>query len=362
MRSIALPPPAGRQASELHNPYSDPAGLGVRAIGSDTFSGELLEVLRLTADLGSPAEVEPLVRERCTKFPPDALSGLAPVARVERAFDGRLEIWSRRAEGFRLSAALEWAQERGTPPSLEAALTIGDGLLGALASLQALDNPAGPEAASGHGAIAIDQIVVSESGALTLTDYALGTTLAALQWPRERLWRRFRIAMPPAAGLARFDHRVDVTQTALVIASLLAGRVLRADEYPAGLPAIVSEAINRSCTDIDRDHRDRLYTWLRSAAELDSRGAFKSAALARAALREAMGARVDDAAAIGRWLRASRGMAEAGPEPRPAARPVPVTAEPVIDTTPVGPSIETAAASDERKPTGGRLWEWLSRS
>ena len=354
MKSTASQPPASQQAPELYNPYIDPAGLGVRTIGSDTFSGELLEVLRLSPDLGSPADVEPMVRERCTKFAPAALKGLAPVVRIERGFDGRLEVWSRLAEGFRLSAVLEWAQERGTRPPLDTVLTIGDRLLGALASLQALDQA---EGGSGHGAMAIDQIVVSESGALTLTDYAFGTSVAALQWPRERLWRRFRIAMPPAAGLARFDHRVDVTQTAVIIASLLAGRLLRAEEYPAGLSAILSEAVHRSCAGIDRHERDRLSTWLRSATEVDSRGAFKSAALAREALREVLGARVHDDAGIGRWLRDARGMTEQEAAPRP----VPVTLETSVEAPGTQPSIEAAPASDDQKATGGRRWKWLSR-
>jgi hypothetical protein len=357
MKSTASQPSASEQARAAYNPYTDPAGLGVRTIGSDTFNGELLEVLRLTPDLGSPADVEPLVRERCTRFAPEALKGLAPVARVERAFDGRLEIWSRLAEGFRLSAVLEWAEERGTPPSLDTALTIGDRLLGALASLQALEQIDG---ASGHGAIAIDQIVLSESGVLTLTDYALSTTVAALQWPRERLWRRFRIAMPPAAGLARFDHRVDVTQTAVVVASLLAGRVLRAEEYPNGLPAILSEAVRRSCAGIDRDQRDRLHAWLRSATELGSIGAFKSAAVAREALREGVGARLNDEAGIARWLREARGMTE--PEPEVLARPVPVTIDAPLDSPVTTSSFETTAASGDAKPSGVRRWKWLSRS
>lgn len=298
----ALPP-----AAEAFNPFVDPAGLGARTIGCDTFSGELLDVLRLTSDLGPPLEIEPLVRDQIAHFDPERLTGLAPVTRVERTFDDRLEIWSRVAEGFRLSAVLEWTAARGARPPLSAALTIGDRLLGALVSLQTVDQTDG---ASGHGAVAIDQIVVGESGGLTLTDYAFGPLLAVLQWPRERLWRRFRIAMPPSAGLARFDHRVDVTQAALVVVSLLAGRVFRADEYPRQLEALVEEGVRRSCSDVAREQRDRLSAWLRAATELDPRSAFKTAEAARAALRSAMGGRVDDTEAVGRWLRAARGVAE----------------------------------------------------
>ena len=287
-----------------YDPAVEPAGLGVRTVGSDAVNGELLDVLRVTADLGRPAAVEMALRERTTRFAPATLAGLAPIVRVDTGADGKLEVWSRRAEGFRLSAMLEWTEARGVATSLDAALTVGDRLLAALASLQKADSATGP---SGHGAIAVDQVVVSESGALTLTDYAFGTVLSGLQWPRERLWRRFRIAMPPAAGLAHFDHRVDVTQAAVVICALLAGRLLGSDEYPRDIQTIVADAVRRSAADAGRDDRDRLITWLRSATEMEPRNAFKSAAVAREALHAALGHRIEDDRAVRQWLRDARG-------------------------------------------------------
>jgi hypothetical protein len=304
-----------------YDPAAGPDGLGVRTVGSDAASGALLDVLHVTADLGRPSTVEMAVRERATRFARAHLAGLASVVRIESPGDGRLEVWSHRAEGFRLSAVLEWTEARGVATPLNAALTVGDRLLAALASLQEADRAAGP---SGHGAIAVDQVVVSESGGLTLTDYAFGTALSTLQWPRERLWRRFRIAMPPAAGLARFDHRVDVTQAAVVICALLAGRRLRADEYPAGLPAIVTDVVRRIADEAGRDDRDRLMTWLRSATEMEPRSAFKSAAVAREALNAALGHRTADDRAVRAWLREARGLVDEVPDAGPPAADAPV--------------------------------------
>lgn len=342
-----------------YNPYTDPAGLGLRTIGCDTFSGELLEVLRVTPDFGTPAELEPFIRERIRRFERGVLGGLAPVMRLERAFDGRLEVWSRLAPGFRLSAVLEWTEARAAAPSLNAALTVGDRLLAALVSLQVLDQT---EGASGHGAIAIDQIVVAENGELTLTDYAFGTAMGALQWPREKLWRRFRIALPPAAGLARFDHRVDVTQAGVVIASVLAGRAFGADEYPRRLDALVNEALQHACAGIEREERERIGLWLRAATELDSRSAFKSAALAREALRAIAGPRTGDTAAVGQWLRAARGLPESEP-PRmesvrkAASRPKPEAPPPI--PAPIAEAVPGAVM--EPAPRGGKFRKWLSR-
>lgn len=316
--NLPLPQASGPdEPAARYDPSVEPAGLGVRTVGSDNASGELLDVLRVSPDLGRVERVESALRQRATRFAPSALVGLSPVARIERAADGRLEVWSRRAEGFRLSAVLEWTEARGVATPLDAALTIGDRLLEALASLQHADNGAG---ASGHGAIAVDQVVVAESGALTLTDYAFGAVLSELQWTRERMWRRFRIAMPPAAGLARFDHRVDVTQAAVVIAALLAGRVPGASEYPRDAQGFVAEAVRHAASAVPRDDRDRLAAWLRAAAELEPRSAFKSADAARAALRTSLGGYLGADASARLWLREARGLAAPGEDDEARAR------------------------------------------
>ena len=348
----------GDRASGVYDPSVEPPGLGVRAIGSDAASGELLDVLRVSPDLGPTLAVEAAVRDRATRLAPSALvtvdgravEGLSPIARVERAADGRLEVWSRRVEGFRLSAVLEWAEARGVETPLEAALTIGDRLLAALASLQLADNGAG---ASGHGAIAVDQVLLSETGALTLTDYVFGGVLGDLQWTRERMWRRFRIAMPPAAGLARFDHRVDVTQAAVVIAALLAGRVPGPEEYPRDAQAFVGEAVRRAAVDASRDDRDRLLTWLRAAGELEPRNAFRSAAAARDALRAALPAHLDGGESVRRWLRETRGLPAVEEAPRAPAPAPPVASRPAADTSASGGTVQS------RETLFGRVRRWL---
>ena len=348
--------PAGDGGTSSYDPCVEPAGLGVRTVGSDAVSGELLDVLRVTRDLGNPAAVEPVLRARAERFAPSALTGLSPVVRIGQADDGRVEVWSRRADGFRLSAVLEWTEARGIATPLEAALTVGDRLLGALAALQQADSGTG---ASGHGAIAVDQVVIDENGALTLTDHAFGDVLSLASLTRDRLWRRFRIAMPPAAGLARFDHRVDVTQASVVICALLLGRVPRADEYPRDLTAIVAEAVRRSCSGAPREDWERLGAWLRAATELEPRHAFRSAAAARRALSEAFPTRIGDDAAVRRWLRAARGLEE----PAPAAAPVPLAVVPTSTPPPDVPDATSDRVAADGKPQSwiGRFRHWLQR-
>jgi hypothetical protein len=99
---------------------------------------------------------------------------------------------------------------------------------------------------------------------------------------------------------------VDVTQAAVVIAALLAGRVLKSVEYPRDLAAVLSEAVQRACAGVERDDRNRVMAWLRAATEIEPRTSFRSAAVAREALRQGLGHRLDDTDGVGRWLRAAR--------------------------------------------------------
>lgn len=312
-----LPDPPGVSVSAF-DPSVEPIGLGVRSVQSDAVTGELLDVVTLTRDLGDPDTLESIVRERAADVTPPR--GLAPIVGVHRARDGRVEVWSARADGFRLSAVLEWAQARhlATPPGV--ALTVADRLLESIVALEQ-QRSGGP--GSGHGAIAADQIVLSEAGAITLTDYVYGPALARLHWPRQRLWRRFRIGLPPAAGLARFDHRVDVTQSALVVVALLAGRPMGLDDFPARLGEAIDEAARAGLGDLEPEMRRRIVTWLRAATEVDARGAFRSADAALAALREAVSIPRDGDLLIRRWLRATQGLPDdldaAGAEPGPGA-------------------------------------------
>lgn len=355
MQNHALPRPADAGvAAASFDPAIEPVGLGVRTVGSDPVCGELLDVLRVSLDLGRPSIVEMALRERATRFAPATLNGLSPIVRVERGADGRLEVWSRRADGFRLSAVLEWAESRGVATPLGAALHIGDRLLAALVSLQAADHAV---VASGHGAIAVDQVVVSETGALTLTDHVFGTALPALQWPRARLWRRFRIAMPPSAGLARFDHRVDVTQAAVVICALLAGRLFGAAEYPRDLSTMVDAALRPASSEGDRDDRERLGAWLRAATELEPRSAFQSAAAAREALHAAAGHLIGDDETVRRWLRDVRGLTE--PEADLPAAVVAAIA-PVSAAREAAAPVVPPAPDAAPLPRVSRFGRWLS--
>src|SRR5438105_3113904 len=79
-----------------------------------------------------------------------------------------------------------------------------------------------------------------------ILEHVLGAAIEQLQYGRDRLWQEFRVAMPPSAGLPRFDHRADVTGMGLVSLALILGRPLRTDEFPHRIPDLLNEARERS--------------------------------------------------------------------------------------------------------------------
>jgi hypothetical protein len=68
---------------------------------------------------------------------------------------------------------------------------------------------------------------VTPQGRLVIAEHVLGAAVEQMQYGRERLWHEFRVAMPPSAGIPRFDQRADVTGMGIVALSLILGRPRR---------------------------------------------------------------------------------------------------------------------------------------
>jgi hypothetical protein len=105
-----------------------------------------------------------------------------------------------------------------------------------------------------------------------------------MQYGRERLWHELRIAMPPSAGIPRFDQRADVTGIGVVALSLVLGRSLRDDEFPRGVNDLLNTARERTAIGDEAPLSHALRAWLACALQTDIRRAFASAPEALAAL------------------------------------------------------------------------------
>ncbi len=331
--------------------FSD--GLGERVVAADGATGELLQILRLRSVLTAVPSFEFALRERVARLANFRHGYYARVRRVDRGMGptSSLAIVSDHLEGTRLSDILRVAHERQLQLDINAALCLIRQLAPAVAVLHENARDVA------HGLIAPERLLVAPNGRLVVVEHVLGAAVEQLQYGRDRLWQEFRVAMPPSAGLPRFDHRADVTGIGLVALALILGRPLAADEYPLRIPALLEAARERSALGDERPLSPSLRAWLARALQIDVRRAFASAPEAAAALEELAS---DDtmyvAAPVALETFLSRYIASLLEPPAPVEAPaavVPMAASPLLsEPVAAAPAVaHTAAAAVAVTPT-----------
>jgi hypothetical protein len=215
-------------------------GLGERryAVGA---VNEPLEVLKLSSVLSSVSSFDFALRERGARLNGFRHEAYARVRSIE--LDRRtsaLLVTSDYVPGVRLSTILAEAHKRTIPIEINAVRCIVRQLVSAAAAL----NESAPDVS--NGALAPERLVITPSGRVVITEYALGAALEQLAFSRARYWRELGIALPGLIGPALFDARADVTQIGAVTLSLILGRPLTVDEYPERLPDLIENATLRS--------------------------------------------------------------------------------------------------------------------
>jgi PEGA domain len=260
--------------------FSD--GLGERVVAADGATGELLQILRLRPTLTAVPSFEFALRERTARLANFRHGYYARVRRVDRAMapTSALAIVSDHLEGTRLSDILRVAEEKELQLDINAALCLIRQLVPAVA----VQHENARDVA--HGLIAPERLIVTPNARLVIVEHVLGAAIEQLQFGRDRLWQEFRVAMPPSAGLPRFDHRADVTGMGLVSLALILGRPLRAEEYPHRIPDLLNQARERSALGEEQPLSQPLRTWLERALQVDIRRSFASAPEAMASLEE----------------------------------------------------------------------------
>src|SRR5688572_3694964 len=258
-------------------------GIGERVVAADATTGELLQILRLRPALTAVPSFEFALRERTARLVNFRHAYYARVRRIDRMQgNGSLAVVSDHVEGTRLSEILRVAHLRGLQLDTNAALCLIRQLVPAVALLHENARDAS------HGAIAPERIVVTPHARLVIVEHVAGSAIEQLQFPRERLWQEFRIAMPSSAGMSRFDHRADVNGIGMTALSLVLGRPLAADEFPHAIPSLLMQARERSPYGEERPLSNGFRNWLARTMQLDVRRAFASAPEALAALEETL--------------------------------------------------------------------------
>ncbi len=257
-------------------------GLGERTLLTDSASGETVEVLNLRTALTSVPSFEFALRERTARLANFRQNAFARVRRVDRTPTG-LSVVADHVGGFRLAQMLRIAEDRHLAVDTNAALSLIQQLLPALVLLHENARDVA------HGAIGPDRLIVTPHARLVVADYVLGSALEQLQLSHDRLWRDYRIPMPPSAGAPRFDHRADVMQAGVTSLSLILGRTLHQDEF-GRITELLAESTETSAGGARQPLSQGLRGWLARALQLDPRRPFLSAREAQMGLDQILAA------------------------------------------------------------------------
>jgi hypothetical protein len=207
-------------------------GLGNRQTASDARWGRV-EIRELIPELGTPM-AELSIRLAAARLSRTG-SVLTPVIGVER-HGHTVQVITGAVEGRRLSEVLT-ALATGTlqlPP--EALLELSAMVVTVARWFHEM--PGAPV----HGAISPEHLILRENGQLAVTDGVFAEAIGRLHWSRDRLWRQFGLALPPAANEAVLDQVGDVTGVAAVVLALLLRRPLREAEYPTATADLIMAA------------------------------------------------------------------------------------------------------------------------
>ena len=332
-------------------------GLGERRLTKDS-AGTSVEALCLRREVAAVPSFEFALRERMTRLAGFRHAYYGRVRSIERSteFDQALTILSDATPGIRLSALLDTAHEQRLPVDLDVALCLIRQLVPAVAILHESARDAS------HGAIGPERLIVTPNGRLVIVEYVLGSALEQLLFTRDRYWTELRIALPRVAGLPRFDHLADITQVGVVALSLILGRTLRDDEYPARIGEVVATASATKARGGKEPLPAALRSWLQRALQLDARNSFPSAIEARGEFERVLADSGYDAspesldAFLKRYHKAEPPVTESAAPPAVSAAPVriapsipqltqPALVVPTPDSAPapVGPAVPAAA-------------------
>jgi hypothetical protein len=250
--------------------------LGDRLLLYDN-TGPALELLRLAPQLAAAPGFEAALRARVDQLKAFKHPVFARVRCVTTLDDPRpqLAIVSELVPGQRLSDVLRAAEHERAKPNPGAAVWLLRQLLPGLRALHDL----APGVA--HGLLGVDRIVVTPDGRLAITEYVLADGIERLGLTVADLWRHFGIAAFESPSGPTLNARSDVAGMGLLALSVLLGRQLRTDEYPANVPELLEEA----CSARHWMLAPMLRPWLQRALGVDA-PAFETAMAAEAELEK----------------------------------------------------------------------------
>ncbi len=238
-------------------------GFGRRVVRVTRGDGPPVELLLVDSVLATHAGFAAALRERVAHLHGRRLTSYARVHGLDGDDGtGGLGIISEHVRGWRLADVLDVAESENLTFDIGVVMLLLRQLLptAALLGTQRRD--------TASGALGPEHLLLTPQARLVLTDYVLGAAIDALEWPADRLWRTLRVATPPTMEGQMVSPRGDVVQVGLTVLSLIIGRRLRDDEFPARLEDLVTSARQKTPSVIHAPLSGPLRDWLLRALQL----------------------------------------------------------------------------------------------
>ena len=245
-------------------------GFGRRINGIDAETGDEVELLEFAPELVEHSGfVTALRRARCAVVLVAARLVRAHVRRLDRPSPDRLQLVSDLTQGWRLSEMLEESAAANIPIDITVVIALLRQLLPAVALFGRHNRDAA------IGTISPLRLIVTPQSRLVIAEHAFGPAIEKLNLGRDKLWREFRVSMPPSAGLPRANQRADAMAVGVVALTLLLGRSLDVEEFPSQLPELVDgaqEYRNGQASPLSAAFSN----WLKRALQFDVSNAFQT--------------------------------------------------------------------------------------
>ncbi len=278
-----MDPPPAPSSAQSSCVFRD--GFGRRLVQPDPYQADVaVEVLEFSAAVAGNAQFAKALGRRVALLAGVRHTMFAHIYRLDRPSENSLQLVSEHVGGQRLAQVLEVCDRHRLPIDIRAVLN----LLRQLVPSVVLYSRRQREMAI--GTIGPERLILTPHARLIVAEHSLGSAIDTLGLDRDGLWREYRVAMPE--GEPQVSPRSDVLGIGVVALSLLRGRLLGDDEFPAALGDLLKQATE--CNgDETRPLSRGLFNWLARALQLDPEQSFESPQAAQIAFEEMLASERD---------------------------------------------------------------------
>jgi hypothetical protein len=252
---------------------------GTRTLSIDQETGDPVEVLTFTPALARAPEFASAVGERVARLARVRHTMYARARRIERPSEAVLRLVSDHVSGWRLADVLDVIERRGLTLDISAVITLLRQLIPAVGLFSRHQRDAT------IGTIGPERLLLTPQGRLVVVEYVLAPGLDTLHFPRERLWREFRVAVPFDGSGSRIPPSADVVGIGVVAISLLLGRRLKDDEYLVSLGDLC-DTLTETSAGSPKPLSAAFGNWVASALQFEPETAYQSTQEAQVAFEE----------------------------------------------------------------------------